>query len=130
MGLVSKALNTLASITGKFWDYGDGSFAPVNVFGVPETTVTPAAVVLVASTAKDLLAANANRIRAVINNPLATPLYVRKSTLAGSAATVAAGGYDFVIPSLGTFISDVLEYEGGYNGICATAGSVNVSESV
>lgn len=130
MSLVSKALNTLASITGKFWDFGDGSFAPVHIVGVPETAVTPAAVVLVASTAKDLLAANANRIRATIFNPLATTLYIRKATLAGSAATAVAGGYDYAVPSLGTFVSDPLEYAGGYNGICATAGSVNVSESV
>lgn len=95
-----------------------------------ETTATPAAVALTASTAATLLAANANRVRMVLYNPLATALFVRKATLAGSPATVSAGGYDFVIPSLGTFISDPFEYPGAYNGICATAGSVNVSETV
>jgi hypothetical protein len=97
---------------------------------VQETTVTPAAVTLVANTAKNLLAANANRIRATIYNPLATTLYVRKATLASSAATASAGGYDFTIVPFGTFISDPYEWAGGYNGICATAGDVNVSESV
>lgn len=95
-----------------------------------ETTNTPGAVVLLASTAKDLLAANANRIRATIYNPLATPLFVRKATLAASAATAVAGGYDFVIAAGGSWISDPKEWAGGINGICATAGSVNVSESV
>lgn len=95
-----------------------------------ETTNTPAAVTLVANTAKDLLAASATRIRATIHNPLATALYVRKATLAASAATASAGGYDFVIPSGGTFISDPYEWAGGYNGICATAGDVNVSQGV
>lgn len=95
-----------------------------------ETTSTPAAVVLVASTAKDLLAANAARIRATIYNPLATTLFVRKATLAASAATVSAGGYDFIVPPLQTWVSDPYERAGGYNAICATAGSVNVSETV
>lgn len=95
-----------------------------------ETTSTPASVTLVASTAINLLAANAARIRATIYNPLATSLFVRKATLAGSPATVAAGGYDFVIPSGGIWISDPYEYLGGLNGICATAGAVNVSETV
>lgn len=95
-----------------------------------ETTVTPAGVTLVASTAKDLLAANSSRIRAVIYNPLATTLFVRKATLASSAATVAAGGYDFIVPSGATWVSDPYEWAGGFNGICATAGDVNVSGSV
>lgn len=95
-----------------------------------ETTNTPAAVTLVASTAKNLLAASATRIRATIYNPLATTLFVRKATLASSAATVSAGGYDFVVPPLQTWVSDPYEWAGGYNGICATAGNVNVSESV
>jgi hypothetical protein len=95
-----------------------------------ETTVTPAAVTLVASTAKNLLVANADRIRAIIINPLATALYVRKATLAASPATVSAGGYDFFIPPGGQWFSDPLEYAGGYNGICATAGDVGVSESI
>ncbi len=104
--------------------------SPVNVLAPVETTNTPAAVALSASTAATLLAANASRIRATIYNPLATLLFVRKATLAGSPATVSAGGYDFAISSGGTFISDPGEYAGAYNGICATAGSVNVSESV
>jgi hypothetical protein len=95
-----------------------------------ETASTPAAVTLVASTAKDLLAANAARIRATIYNPLATALFVRKATFAASPATVSAGGYDFVIAPGGHFISDPYEFAGGYNGICATAGNVNVSESI
>lgn len=95
-----------------------------------ETTVTPAAVTLVASTAKALLAANAARIRATFINPLATPLYVRKALLATSAATAAAGGYDFVVGPGQQWQSEAGEYAGAYNGICATAGDVGVSESV
>jgi hypothetical protein len=95
-----------------------------------ETTVTPAAVTLVANTAKALLAANSNRIRVVIFNPLATTLFVRKALLATSAATVAAGHYDFVVPAGGTWVSDPKEWTGDLNGICVTAGDVNVSESV
>lgn len=98
--------------------------------GAKETTNTPAAVTLVASTAKNLLAASATRLRATIINPLATTLYVRKATLAASPATVAAGGYDFIVPPGATWVSDPYEWAGGYNGICATAGDVNVSESV
>jgi len=97
---------------------------------VAETTNTPVAVTLVASTAKDLKAASATRIRLVIYNPLATTLFVRKATLAASPATVSAGGYDFIVPSGSTWVSDPYEWAGGYNGICATAGDVNVSESV
>jgi len=96
----------------------------------PETTNTPVAVTLVASTAKDLKAASATRIRMTIYNPLATTLFVRKATLAASAATVSAGGYDFIVPANATWVSDPYEWAGGYNGICATAGDVNVSESV
>lgn len=96
----------------------------------PGATNTPAAVTLVASTAKDLKAASATRIRLTIYNPLATTLFVRKATLAASAATVSAGGYDFIIPSGATWVSDPYEWAGGYNGICATAGDVNVSEMV
>lgn len=96
-----------------------------------ETTSTPAAVTLVASTAKALLAANTSRIRATIINPLATPLYVRKALLATSAATAAAGGYDIIVPANGgSWISDPYEYAGAFNGICATAGDVGVSETV
>jgi hypothetical protein len=96
----------------------------------PETTSTPVAVTLVANTAKDLLAANASRVRFSIANPLATTLYVRKATLADNPATASAGGYDFYIPSGAQYISDPKEWAGGLNGICATAGDVNVSESV
>lgn len=96
----------------------------------PETTNTPAAVTLVASTAKDLLAANANRIRGTICNPLATTMFVRKATLVASAATASPGGYDFIVPPGATWVSDPYEWAGGYNGICATAGDVGVSESV
>lgn len=97
---------------------------------VQETTATPVAVTLVALTAKDLKAASATRIRLTIYNPLATTLFVRKATLVASAATVSAGGYDFVVPPGSTWVSDPYEWAGGYNGICATAGDVNVSESV
>lgn len=97
---------------------------------VQETTATPVAVTLVASTAKDLKAANATRIRLTIYNPLATTMFVRKATFAASRATVSAGGYDFIVPSGATWVSDPYEWAGGYNGICATAGDVNVSESV
>ncbi len=97
---------------------------------IQETTVTPAAVTLIANTAKALLAANANRIRFTIINPLATDLFVRKALLATSAATVAAGGYDIRIPPGGIYISDPGEYAGAINGICATAGDVGVSESI
>lgn len=93
----------------------------------PETTNAPAAVVLAASTSNTLLAANTSRIRFTIYNPLATALFCRK---AASAATAAAGGYDFVVPPLGLWVSDAKEYAGEISGICATAGSVNVSESV
>lgn len=103
--------------------------SPIPV-GSKETTVTPAAVTLVALTAKDLKAASATRIRLSIYNPLATTLYVRKATFAASPATVSAGGYDFIIPPGATWVSDPYEWAGGYNGICATAGDVNVSESV
>lgn len=97
----------------------------------PETTSTPAAVTLVANTAKELLAAGAATIRVAIVNPLATPLYVRKALLATSAATAAAGGYDFIVPANGgQWISDPYEYAGAFNGICATAGDVGVSRSV
>ncbi len=95
-----------------------------------ETTVTPTHPTLSANTATLLLAANSNRIRAIIYNPLATTLFVRKAVVGTSPATVTAGGYDFVIPSGATFISDNLEWAGQYNGICATAGDINVSESV
>lgn len=95
-----------------------------------ETTNTPAAVTLVASTAKDLLAASATRIRATIINPLATTLFVRKATFAASPATVSTGGYDFIVPPGATWVSDPYEWAGGYNGICSTAGNVNVSEAV
>ena len=97
---------------------------------VAETTNTPVAVTLVASTAKDLKAASATRIRMTIYNPLATTLFVRKATLAASAATVSAGGYDFIVPAGNTWVSDPYEWAGGFNAICATAGDVNVSESV
>ena len=95
-----------------------------------ETTNTPVAVTLVASTAKNLLAANATRIRSTIYNPLSTTLFVRKATLAASAATVSDGGYDFIVPPGATWVSDPYEWAGGFNGICATAGNINVSESV
>lgn len=107
---------------------------PVNEAGAAdaagETTVTPAAVTLVASTAKTLIAANTARKRVVIINPLGTPLYVRKATLAASPATAAAGGYDFAIAAGSQWTSDLNEYAGAYNVICATAGDVGVSESV
>lgn len=91
-------------------------------------TVTPAAVALSANTSAVLLAANANRVRFRIHNPLASDLYVR---MASSAPTAAAGGYDFVVPANGgQYLSDPLEYSGQLRGICATAGSINVSESV
>lgn len=99
------------------------------ILGV-EITPTPAAVTLIANTAKNLLAANANRVRVTVHNPLATALYIRKATLATSPASMAAGGYDFVIPSGSQWISDPKEWAGGINAICATAGDVNVSESV
>lgn len=108
----------------------DSDGSPLSGTGSGETTSTPAAVILVASTAKDLLAANTDRIRATIYNPLATTLFVRKATFAGSPATVSAGGYDFVVPAGAIWISDAYEWSGAYNGICATAGSVNVSESI
>ena len=108
----------------------DNDGSPLSGTGSGETTVTPAAVTLVASTAKNLLSANPDRIRAVFVNPLATTLFVRKATLAASAATVSAGGYDFIVPSGATWVSDPYEWSGGYNGICATAGDVSVSESV
>lgn len=95
-----------------------------------ETTSTPAAVTLVANTAKDLLAANASRIRFAIHNPLATDLFVRKATFAASPATVSPGGYDFVVPGGGSVFSDAYEWAGGLNGICATAGDVGVSQAV
>lgn len=102
---------------------GDARTIPAS----PEATNTPAAVALTASTSATLLAANASRIRFTIYNTLATALFCRK---AASAATAAAGGYDFVVPPLGLWVSDVKEYAGEIRGICATAGSVNVSESV
>ena len=92
-----------------------------------ETTVTPAAVALSANTNATLLAANANRIRFIVSNPLATSLFVRKSA---SATTASAGGYDFAVPPGGTYISDPYEYLGQLTCLCATAGSVGISESV
>lgn len=118
----------------RFRDMGDGSVAEVVAAagvgaGATETTITPAAVVLVASTAKTLLAANTARIRAIITNPLATALYVRKATLAGSAASTT--NFDFIVPANGgSWLSDPYEWAGEYNGFCTTAGSVYVSESV
>lgn len=96
------------------------------MFGT-DTTVTPAAVALSASTSAVLLSANANRVRFIIGNPLATDLGVRK---AASAASLTAGGYDFIVPAGTAYVSDPFEYLGELRGFCATAGSVNVSESV
>lgn len=121
VGTAASPLYTASATTGG---------TAINPATTPETTATPAAVTLVASTAKDLKAASATRIRLTIYNPLATTLFVRKATLAASAATVSAGGYDFIVPSGATWVSDPYEWAGGYNGICATAGNVNVSESV
>lgn len=106
--------------------------SPVAVQNETATAVTPAAVTLVAATSNTLLAANANRIRAVIINPLASPLFVR---LAASAATAAAGGYDYVVPPVSGGVPGQLvlapgEYSGQIRGICASAGDVGVSEQV
>lgn len=108
---------------------GIGASGPASSVEKAETTVTPAAVTLVASTANTLLAANTSRIRFTIINPLATPLYVRKAVVA-TAATAAAGGYDFVVGPGQQYQSEAGEYAGALNGICATAGNVGVSESV
>jgi hypothetical protein len=100
-----------------------------------EATATPGTVALAASTANNLLAANANRIRATIVNPLTAPIFVRKATLAAAPATAAAGGHDFVVPAgdgttPGQYELWPYEWAGGLNGICALAGNVGVSESV
>jgi hypothetical protein len=88
---------------------------------------TPAAQTLVANTSKTILAANGRRTMFRIYNPLATPLFVREGDV---AATTAAGGYDIVVPANGSYQSEPGQYKGVLRAICATAGDINVSESV
>lgn len=96
---------------------------------VQETTITPSNVAI-SATANNLLVANTSRIRVVITNPLSVTLYVRKALANTSPATTSPGGYDFTIPSLGTFISDPFEYSGAYNAVASSNGFINVSESI
>jgi len=93
----------------------------------PETTNTPSGPNLTASTDATILAANASRITFTIYNPLATPLFVRK---AGSAASATPGNYDFIVGPSGMYISRPYEWTGALHALCATAGQINVSESV
>jgi hypothetical protein len=89
-----------------------------------ESTNTGGAVVLVAATSGTLLAANANRVRAIISNPTSATLYVRKSALACSATV-----FDIAIPAGGVFTSDPGEWTGGYTGYSVAGGTVGASES-
>lgn len=120
------ANTSLTDTTGDYSPIAVDAAGRIKLSGT-DTTVTPAAVTLVAATSNTLLAANTARVRFRIINPLATTLYVR---LAASAATAVAGGYDIIVPSGTEYVSDPYEYLGQIRGICATAGDVGISESV
>lgn len=121
-GAIADASSTTGTISAKL-----RAIATSLALNGAETTVTPAKVTLSSNTSATLLVANANRIRFIVNNPLATSLYVRKGA---AVATAAADGNDVAVPAGGSYVSDAYEYAGQIRCICATAGDVGISESV